>query len=71
MRQWARFAHTGELGGWPGQALAAVACAGGVVLAVTGLALASRRVIAWPGWTRMRSNAPHPIAVSGGPTLQE
>jgi len=71
MRQWARFAHTGELGGWPGQALAAVACAGGVVLAVTGLALASRRVIAWPGWTRMRSHAPHPIAVSGGPTLQE
>jgi uncharacterized iron-regulated membrane protein len=71
MRQWSRFAHTGELGGWPGQALAAVACAAGVVLVVTGLALASRRLIAWPAWTRVRRNASHPIDVSGVPTPQE
>src|SRR5262249_9506583 len=54
MRQWARFAHTGELGGWPGQTVAAVACTGGVVLVVTGLALASRRLIGWSVWTRVR-----------------
>jgi uncharacterized iron-regulated membrane protein len=71
MRQWARFAHTGELGGWPGQTLAAVACTGGVVLVITGLALASRRLIAWAVWPRVRRAASHPIDVPRVPTLQE
>src|SRR5262249_31563031 len=71
MRQWARFAHTGELGGWPGQTLAAVACGGGVVLVITGLALASRRLIPWAVRPRVRRAASHPIDVPGVPTLQE
>jgi len=44
-RGWLRFAHTGELGGLPGQLAAGIACAGGVVLVWTGLALACRRVL--------------------------
>jgi len=58
MRQWARFAHTGELGRWPGQLLAAVACAGGSLLVLTGLALAWRRLIGWSLWTRVRRRRP-------------
>jgi len=69
MRQWARFAHTGELGGWPGQTVAAFACTGGVVLVVTGLALASRRLIGWSVWTRVRRAASQPIDVPNAPTL--
>jgi len=71
MRQWARFAHTGELGRWPGQTLAAVACTGGVVLVITGLALASRRLMAWAVWPRVRRAASHPLDVPAVPTLQE
>src|SRR5262245_17938188 len=71
MRQWARFAHTGELGGWPGQTLAAIACVGGVVLVVTGLALASRRLIGWSVWTRVRRPAAQPIDAPGVATLSE
>jgi uncharacterized iron-regulated membrane protein len=71
MRQWARFAHTGELGGWPGQTVAAVACTGGVVPVVTGLALASRRLIGWSVWTRVRRAASQPIDVPNAPTLLE
>jgi uncharacterized iron-regulated membrane protein len=47
VRGWLRFAHTGELGGIAGQTVAGIACAGGVVLVWTGLALAWRRLIAW------------------------
>jgi uncharacterized iron-regulated membrane protein len=71
MRQWARFAHTGELGGWPGQTLAAVACAGGVVLVVTGLALAVRRLIGWSVWKHVRRPASQAIDGPGVPTLSE
>jgi uncharacterized iron-regulated membrane protein len=46
-RGWVRFGHTGELGGWPGQLIAGVACVGGSVLVWTGLALALRRFLAW------------------------
>jgi uncharacterized iron-regulated membrane protein len=46
-RGWLRFAHTGELGGLPGQLIAGVACVGGVVLVWTGLALAWRRLLAF------------------------
>lgn len=44
LRLWARFTHTGEAGGWLGQALATVASAGAIVLVITGFALALRRL---------------------------
>jgi uncharacterized iron-regulated membrane protein len=47
VRGWMRFAHTGELGGPVGQAIAGLACVGGAVLVWTGLALALRRYLAW------------------------
>ncbi|MDD4348962.1 MAG: PepSY-associated TM helix domain-containing protein [Opitutales bacterium] len=46
LRSWIRFLHTGEALGWPGQLLAGVASAGGVVLVWTGFALAWRRMVA-------------------------
>jgi uncharacterized iron-regulated membrane protein len=46
MRGWARFSHTGELAGLPGQVVAGLACAGAVVLVWTGTALAIRRLFA-------------------------
>jgi uncharacterized iron-regulated membrane protein len=45
-RSWLRFAHTGEIYGLTGQTVAGVASAGGVFLVYTGLALATRRLIA-------------------------
>jgi uncharacterized iron-regulated membrane protein len=47
MRGWMRFAHTGELGGLPGEAIAGLASAGGAFLVWTGCALALRRFSAW------------------------
>ena len=52
-RGWVRFGHTGELGGVVGQALAGIACLGGVVLVWTGLALALRRLVGWRLWRRL------------------
>lgn len=49
-RAWLRFLHTGEAFGWPGQLVAGLASAGGVVLVYTGLALALRRFLRW--WRR-------------------
>ncbi len=43
MRQLNRTLHTGEAGGIPGQAVALLACLGGMVLVYTGFALAWRR----------------------------
>lgn len=43
LRTWTRFLHTGEAGGVMGEAIAAVASAGGVVLVCTGLAMTGRR----------------------------
>lgn len=43
-RLWARFAHTGELGGLAGQLIAGVASAGAALLAWTGMSLALRRL---------------------------
>jgi uncharacterized iron-regulated membrane protein len=43
LRSWARFAHTGEAGGAPGQTIAAFASAGAAFLVCTGFALAWRR----------------------------
>lgn len=45
MRQLNRTLHTGEAGGIPGQAVALLACLGGMVLVYTGFALAWRRFI--------------------------
>ena len=47
LRVLARFTHTGESLGLPGQAIAALASAGGALLAWTGLSLAWRRFRAW------------------------
>jgi uncharacterized iron-regulated membrane protein len=43
LRTWARFVHTGEVGGAPGQTIAAFASAGAAFLVCTGFALAWRR----------------------------
>ena len=64
VRGWLRFAHTGELGGLPGQLVAGAGCLGGVFLVCTGLSLACRRLWNWTLWTRFgvsarrRSHAP-------------
>ena len=50
-RGWARFAHTGELGGLAGQMLAGLASAGAALLVWTGVSLAFRRLV------RVRSSA--------------
>jgi uncharacterized iron-regulated membrane protein len=47
LRSILRFAHTGEVGGFPGQTIAGIASAGAVVLVWTGLALALRRFRSW------------------------
>jgi uncharacterized iron-regulated membrane protein len=47
LRSILRFAHTGEVAGVAGQIIAAVVSTGGVVLVITGLALAIRRLFAW------------------------
>jgi uncharacterized iron-regulated membrane protein len=45
-RGWVRFAHTGELGGWPGQLALGAGCLGGMFLVWTGWSLAVRRLFA-------------------------
>jgi uncharacterized iron-regulated membrane protein len=47
LRGWMRFAHTGELGGPVGEAVAGLASAGGAFLVWTGISLAIRRCAAW------------------------
>jgi len=47
LRGWMRFAHTGELGGLAGEAVAGLASAGGAFLVWTGVSLALRRLSAW------------------------
>ena len=58
VRGWMRFAHTGELGGIPGEAIAGLASAGGALLVWTGLALALRRFAAWRSRSRERATPP-------------
>ncbi len=48
-RTWARFLHTGEALGLPGQTIAGLASGGVLLLGWTGLALAWRRFRAWRG----------------------
>lgn len=47
IRAWVRFGHTGEVFGFPGQLLATLASAVGVLLVWTGFALAWRRATQW------------------------
>jgi uncharacterized iron-regulated membrane protein len=54
IRNTMRFAHTGEVLGIPGQAIAGIASAGGAVLVWTGLALTWRRFRAWRDRRRRR-----------------
>ncbi len=76
-RGWLRFAHTGELGGLTGEALAGVASAGGGFLVWTGVALALRRLSAWRARRRaastVRETEPSPRGVrtrGGTPRVQ-
>jgi uncharacterized iron-regulated membrane protein len=52
-----RFAHTGEVLGIPGQTIAGLVSAGGVVLVWTGIALTLRRFNAWRARQRERPDA--------------
>jgi uncharacterized iron-regulated membrane protein len=52
-----RFAHTGEVLGIPGQTIAGLVSAGGVVLVWTGIALTLRRFNAWRARRRERPEA--------------
>ncbi len=47
LRLLARFAHTGEVGGWPVQAFAGLCSLGGAFLVYTGIALSLRSFAAW------------------------
>jgi uncharacterized iron-regulated membrane protein len=47
LRLMARFFHTGEVAGWPAQALAGLIMLGGAVMFYTGIALSFRRLVAW------------------------
>jgi uncharacterized iron-regulated membrane protein len=69
LRTLARFVHTGEAGGWIGQAIAAVACAGAALLVWTGLALAVRRFWSWRirRLTQLSRRRPSGDPVSGDP----
>jgi uncharacterized iron-regulated membrane protein len=53
LRGWMRFAHTGELGGLAGEAVAGLASAGGAFLVWTGVSLALRRAAAWRSRKRL------------------
>src|SRR5690606_37733709 len=55
IRAWVRFGHTGEVFGIPGQILATIASAVGVLLVWTGFALAWRRMVSWLRRRRRRS----------------
>lgn len=55
IRAWTRFGHTGEVFGIPGQILATIASAVGVLLVWTGFALAWRRLLSWLRARRRRS----------------
>ena len=56
LRSVARFAHTGEILGLPGQTIAGIASAGAVVLVWTGVSLALRRGVAFVRRRRERAD---------------
>jgi uncharacterized iron-regulated membrane protein len=57
-RSWARFLHTGEALGVPGQILAFLASLGGCLLVWTGLSLVWKR---FRSWVKRRKNFPQPV----------
>ena len=57
LRSFVRFGHTGEYGGLPGQAIAAIASFGACVLVYTGLSLSIRRLTAKIASKRRNSNS--------------
>ncbi len=61
LRSWLRFVHTGEAGGLAGQTIAGLASAAAVFLVYTGLALATRRFLAWV--SRKRRHAREEVLV--------
>ena len=65
MRSWLRFAHTGEVGGFIGQTIAALASLGGAFLVFTGLSLAWRRFRSWLGRRRTRSSLAEALPEQG------
>lgn len=67
-RGWARFLHTGELGGLAGQVLAGLASAGAVLLVWTGMSLAIRRLVRAVG---RRGVQPAPTYVGEGVSRPE
>ena len=67
-RGWARWSHTGEVGGLIGQTVAGLASAGAVVLAWTGLALSWGRFRAWLA-RRAAARAERPLASDARATL--
>ncbi len=64
LRGWMRFAHTGELGGLAGEAVAGAASLGGGFLVWTGMALSLRRFAAWRARLSSRSTAASSSAIS-------
>ena len=46
-RNWVRFAHTGEAGGWWGESLALMSACGAMLLSVTGVVLSFDRMRRW------------------------
>jgi uncharacterized iron-regulated membrane protein len=62
VRGWLRFAHTGEIGGIPGEAIAGAASLGGAFLVWTGISLALRRFAAWRARRRASSRTETPVA---------
>jgi uncharacterized iron-regulated membrane protein len=64
LRSWFRFVHTGEYYGIPGQTIAGIASAGGVMLVWTGVSLALRRFSAWRDRRRKAQRRPRNEPVS-------
>src|SRR5262245_19912288 len=62
LRTWSRYLHTGEVFGIAGQAIAALASAGAVMLVWTGLSLAWRRFL---GWNRRRAMVRRTVRAKG------
>jgi uncharacterized iron-regulated membrane protein len=65
LRTWARFLHTGEAGGFAGRMLAALASLGGVMLVITGLTMAVRRLVKRDARVPVRNEIP--VAVGAAP----
>ncbi|MGE0392673.1 MAG: PepSY-associated TM helix domain-containing protein [Vicinamibacterales bacterium] len=66
LRSISRFAHTGEILGIPGQAVAGLASAGGALLTWTGFALAWRR---WTSWRQRRRTAATAVSRNPEPAI--